>query len=537
MPSKAPSSRLRRAFEGMVHQEEFDFTHRPNPGVLSADDIYRDADAALLKALAEDRRIERKPAAFGPRQLGEYFSMWANTLPDGGLIAVGMEDGGTMQGLSGLSQGQLNELEKTGMTFCPDARHDHKRIPVTNPNGDRDHILLIRVYYNEAKLVETNNHEAFKRLGDSKKKLTREECYELQHEKGQISLEQESVKTPYPDGFDVELIKLFANSIRNDLAVTDRTDEEILCLRHLGKISDGRFIPNVACLLVFGNDPNGEFPGCKIRFLRFDGEAEGTGDSFNAVKDETIEGNVPRQIIEAERLLDSQLRMFSRLGPDGKFYTASEYPKDAWFEAIVNACAHRSYGLRNMNIFVKMFDDRLVVESPGGFPPFVTPLNIYGTHHPRNTHLMGALQYLRFVKCVSEGTRRMRDTMRGQSLPHPEFKQEESGSTIVKVTLRNNIKQRRVWVDSDASRIIGEALSKSLTEDEHRAINFIAEHGSINVSQFQRLTQRNWPVSKKILLRLAKAGILRHVHKRGKGRDPAAQFILKGERPTKANGA
>jgi hypothetical protein len=33
--------------------------------------------------------------------------------------------------------------------------------------------------------------------------------------------------------------------------------------------------------------------------------------------------------------------------------------------ALVNACVHRSYGLTNMNIFVKMFDDKLVIEIPG----------------------------------------------------------------------------------------------------------------------------------------------------------------------------
>jgi hypothetical protein len=62
------------------------------------------------------------------------------------------------------------------------------------------------------------------------------------------------------------------------------------------------------------------------------------------------------------------LREFSKLGKDNKFYTETEYPEDAWYEAIVNACVHRSYVLSNKVVFVKIFDDRLVVESPGGFP-------------------------------------------------------------------------------------------------------------------------------------------------------------------------
>ena len=108
------------------------------------------------------------------------------------------------------------------------------------------------------------------------------------------------------------------------------------------------------------------------------------------------------QIHKAEGVLKSQLRTFSRLGEGGKFFTSPEYPEFAWYEAIVNACVHRSYGngMKNMTIFVKMFDDRLVVESPGAFPAFVTPKNIYDMHNPRNPYLMEGMFYMRFVKCA-----------------------------------------------------------------------------------------------------------------------------------------
>ena len=95
--------------------------------------------------------------------------------------------------------------------------------------------------------------------------------------------------------------------------------------------------------------------------------------------------------------------------------------------------------LKNRIVFVKMFDDRLVIESPGGFPPTVTAENIYDVHHPRNPNAMEALRYLDFVKCHNEGTRRMRDTMAESRLPLPEFEQKQSsaGYYTVRVTLRN----------------------------------------------------------------------------------------------------
>ena len=57
----------------------------------------------------------------------------------------------------------------------------------------------------------------------------------------------------------------------------------------------------------------------------------------------------------------------------------------------------------------------------------------------------------------------------------------------VHVTLRNNVKQRKMWIDSDASAVIGELILKSLDEDQKRIINFIAEHKPINVLQAARL--------------------------------------------------
>jgi hypothetical protein len=56
----------------------------------------------------------------------------------------------------------------------------------------------------------------------------------------------------------------------------------------------------------------------------------------------------------------------------GKFFPVPEYPHEGWLEAaIVNACAHRSYGngMNNMPVFIKMFDDSLIVESPGHAQP------------------------------------------------------------------------------------------------------------------------------------------------------------------------
>jgi ATP-dependent DNA helicase RecG len=499
--------------------------------LLTVEEIYDRASSDLFKRLKEDRRIERKPTGIHSQSLGEYFSMWANTAPDGGLVVVGMEDGGTVAGCSQLSQKELNRLEKTGMEYCPDARFDSKRVEA----GPDDYVLVFRVYYRPDKVVKNVSGDAFVRYGDSKKKLTAEEIRELEIDKGQVEFELEPCGLAYPRDFDGQLVHLFSERFRKMRNLSSHSDVDVLELAHMGKREGGAFIPNAACALLFADDPRTKFSGCFIRFFRYEQEYEGTGKQYNATKDLWIRGNIPNQILEAERVLDGQLREFSRLGTAGKFYTAPEYPKPAWYEAIVNACVHRSYGLRTMNIFVKMFDDRLEIESPGGFPPLVTPDNIYDIHKPRNPYLMEALYYLDFVKCAHEGARRIRSEMADLNLPAPVFRQsgESDATPIVKVVLRNNVKLRKVWVDSDAAKIVGESVMKQLSQDELRAINFVAEHGVISVSDLQRLTGRTWPSAKKLLLGLVESKLFDHQIRTGPDikRDPQARFALR-----KANG-
>ena len=228
-------------------------------------------------------------------------------------------------------------------------------------------------------------------------------------------------------------------------------------------------------------------------------------------------------------MISSHLRTFSRLDDSGRFFTQPEYPRTAWYEAVVNACVHRSYGdgLTNIPVFVKMFSDRLVIESPGPFPPFVTPENIYESHVPRNPYLMEAMRYLDFVKCAHEGTRRMRDSMSAMALPDPGFEEKQPAGHLVRVTLRNNVHHRKAWVDREVTEIVGAVVARNLDERQKRFLNFAADHGQISVSDAQRLGNLTWPAAKKTLMGLVKLGILRHDVREHLERDPQARFRLK----------
>jgi len=515
-------------------QSQFEFIFEPPKprDLMSPEELFEQANEAMLRSLFEDRRFEAKPNSYSPKAIGEYISMWANTSPSGGLLAIGIRNDKIFEGCRCKSPNDLNVIEKSPDQFCPDAQWKVKRVDIhRDHDNDPDFVLLFLIYYHENRVVRTSDGRAFVRKGDSKIELkTPEEIRLLQIDKGEVSFETESVNLVYPDDFDSQSISTFAEGVREKKNWDQQHSvESILELMHLGKFNRSIFIPNAACALLFAKDPRQTVAGCRVRFLRFEGEAEGSGEKWNAVKDEFIDGTVPNQIFQVADILRSQLRTFSRLGKDGKFLTSPEYPEPAWYEAVVNACVHRAYsnGLGNRPIFVKMFDDRLVIESPGSFPPFVTPENIYDTHHPRNPFLMEAMYYLKFVKCAHEGTRRIRATMLEMSLPKPEFKRQEVDGVGVRVTLRNNIHQRKIWVDSDVAALLGASLAQQLTSDEKRCLNYIAEYGEISVSDTQRLTGKTWPASKKMLMGLVNQGILHHEHRDDIDRDTRAKFRLK----------
>ena len=154
-------------------QTEFDFG-KPDaalPQLWTPDDIFRGVNQEIIEQFREDGRIERKSCKIEARGLGDYLSMWANTQPHGGLVLIGVENGGVLTGCSSLATEQLNRLEQVSQ-YCPDARIEFKRVAVTLDDGRRDFVIALRVLYREDKLVETTSGEAFIREGDAKRRLS-----------------------------------------------------------------------------------------------------------------------------------------------------------------------------------------------------------------------------------------------------------------------------------------------------------------------------------------------------------------------------
>jgi ATP-dependent DNA helicase RecG len=273
-------------------------------------------------------------------------------------------------------------------------------------------------------------------------------------------------------------------------------------------------------------DPRRTIPGCRVRVQRFGTQQEGTGAGYSPLRDKFVEGNVVKIIKDASEVISDTIFDVTWLNKEGKFVTTPEYPQWAWFESLVNACVHRSYSFSGSEVSIKLFPDRLEVESPGGFGPPVNEKTIYNTRSTRNYHLMDVLRYLGYVRMAREGTRRIRESMQEYGLPEPVFKQEALHGVVVRVTLMNDHETRKRATDRDVALHFGVEMWRALQEHEIKIAAYAFRNGSIQVSEAQRLTGRTWQTSKKDLDKLTRKGVLgfepgRYV------RDPKAIYKLK----------
>ena len=493
-----------------TEQFSFDLTSA-DTGLIqlwTPDEVYDRLTSTNVRQFVEDRRVERKGQSVQAKTLAEYLSMWSNTQPHGGLIIVGISDKGEIQGCKSLTQQNRNSLESL-TPLCPDARWVCKNVKVLNANGDDDFLVVFRVTYRADKLVETSSGEAFVREGDKKLRITEPMKRELRISKGEIHYELEPIALKWPTDFDVNEIdkfcRVFAANRRYELP---KSREELLELAKLGRRVDGRFSANLACALLFSLDPRDVAPGARIRVIRYAGTQEQFGKEMNSVFSTYIDGSVSRLLSTAKPIIASQIRTFQRFTASGRIVSMSEYPEEAWFEAVVNAVAHRSYNLKTQNIFVKIFDDKFVVESPGGFVPPTTAETVYDAHNPRNPYLMEAMMHLELTFCGFEGTRRMRKAMQKAKLPAPRFRQIEAHSHQVHVTLENDLPNRIPSTLTETETLESGSSMTDLSLDESKILDFLTKHSDLNITLASLLLEKSWPTASKAINSLLERGLV-----------------------------
>ena len=232
--------------------------------------------------------------------------------------------------------------------------------------------------------------------------------------------------------------------------------------KNFAKEKDGKIHLSVASILLFGKNPQTFFPRARVRFIRYEGTEEKFGAEMNVIKDVTFEGRILEQIQKAVAYIQTQIKERTYLTSGGVFTTEQEYPEFVRTELIVNAVTHRDYSIRGTEIQIKMFDDHLVVESPGNLPSQVKIETIRSAHFARNSHIAEYLKDYKYVKDFGEGVDRMCREMEAQGLPKPEYRQD---AFILKAIVKNSgFASQNLGIDQLKSEVLEAKLNATTRE-------------------------------------------------------------------------
>lgn len=263
---------------------------------------------------------------------------------------------------------------------------------------------------------------------------------------------------PMP-GLDSEAIDFRAAS-ESFAAVRKLARRDLETLR-LVTDHQGRKVPTVGAMILFGKDRERHFPDSWIQAGRF----RGTNKSH--IVDRTEIRSLPaRAVEEAIAFVEKHALHGADIGPVRRRERWS-LPPAAVRETIINAVAHADYAQRGAPIRISIFDDRLEVENPGLLPFGLTIDDLpRGVSKLRNRVIGRVFHALGLVEQWGSGIQRMSAACREAGLAPPFF--EELG-TRFRVTIATARVGPSVLDETD------QAILASLAGGDGHATSEIAE--------------------------------------------------------------
>jgi ATP-dependent DNA helicase RecG len=198
-------------------------------------------------------------------------------------------------------------------------------------------------------------------------------------------------------------------------------------LKKQNLIASGK--PTVAGLLLFSDEPQAALPKrSAIKIYRYQTKDEGTRDGL-AFTPLTIEGCAYAQIKRAVAQTKKVIEGISKLGANG--LEKISYPDDTLHEIITNAVLHRDYSIAS-DVHVRIYDNRIEVESPGRLPGHVTKENILNEQSARNPKIVRLINKFPDPpnKDVGEGLNTAFAAMKKLHLQPPEIDERENAVII-----------------------------------------------------------------------------------------------------------
>lgn len=362
-------------------------------------------DLLDLLRRSEGKTLEFKRDLSSPSGALKSIVAFANTA--GGVLLVGVEDGTrSVRGVPDpldLEERLANLIsDRIVPPLVPELeivpwRGSHVVAVEVFPSPTRPHYLaregLDRGVYVR---VGSTNRLADPELIEELRRYTRGEAYDEQ---------------PMPE-LGSEAVDFRAAS--ESFASTRRLRRSDLETLRLLTIHQGRPVPTVGGILLFGIDRERYFPDAWIQAGRFQGM-----DKSRIMDHIEIHSPPLRAVEEAIAFVHKHLYHGAAIGAVRRVEQWT-LPPLAVREAVINAVAHTDYRQRGAPIRVAIFDDRLEVDNPGLLPFGLTVEDLHrGVSKLRNRVIGRVFHTLGLIEQWGSGIQRMTAACHDAGLPSP----------------------------------------------------------------------------------------------------------------------
>jgi len=386
---------------------------------ISSDQLF-----ALIE-VEESHFIDLKSIDILPGTLTKTLSALCNT--SGGEIYIGIEEIEGVDGKKRLWSG-FQDQEAANAIF----QVIEKMTPLSNhysaefleAEGAKGLVLHINAHKTQ-EILKASNGKTYVRRSAQNLPIDGDAAIErLNYDKG--------IKT-----FEDEISSAADFDISNSLTILDfllsviPSSEPDQWLSKQRLVSGGR--ATVAGVLLYSDMPQAILPKrSAIKIIRYQTKNEGERD-FLAFDPITIEGSIYSLIYDSVDACKKIVEGIKKLGLNG--LEQITYPEEALHEVVTNAVLHRDYSIA-ADAQIRIYDNRIEIESPGRLPGHVTVEKITKTQFARNPKLVRLINKFKNPpnKDVGEGLRTTFEAMDKLRLKKPLILEKDDS---VLVTLRH----------------------------------------------------------------------------------------------------
>jgi len=442
----------------------------------------------LLKC-SEGKTLEFKRDLSSPAGALKTIISFANTA--GGTVLIGVED--KTRHVRGVSDPL--EMEERLANLISD-RIAPRIIPeIEILHYRRTQILAVQVYPSPTRphylKREGPDTGVYVRVGSTNRRADKELIGEMRRFAGGEAFDEQ----PIPD-LDSEAIDFRAASeLFRPVRRLRRADLETL---RLVTSYQGRKVPTVGGMLLFGRERERLFPDAWIQAGRFQGV-----DKSRILDHTEIKSFPILAIEEAIAFVEKHAMRGAKIGRVRR-RERWNLPPLAVRETIINAVTHTDYAQRGAPIRIAVYDDRLEVENPGLLPFGLTVEDLHrGISKLRNRVIGRVFHALALIEQWGSGIQRMIAACQDTGLPVPDF--EEIG-TRFRVTI--------------STKPIG---SPTLDEKDQAILDLLSDATGHVTSQIANAIQLTPRATRTRLAKLVKRGL---VHEIGTGpQDPKRRYF------------